>query len=333
MKKLFNTKLHKLTQDVHVTRLFVIMIAWMIFMAIFKFDRFYTVRNFQTMFSQFPEYGLMALGIMLCMIIGGIDLSVVGIANLTAIISAMVMKSYINVEGNVLNLCFIVIMGVVIGGCAGALNGFLISFGRIPPILATLGTMELFSGIGIILTKGKAVSGMPETFTNIVAGKSLGIIPNQFIIFTIAIMCIAVILKHTPYGKKIFLVGTNVTAAKFSGLKTNKIIILTHMISGILASVAGIIMLANYNSARADYGVVYTLQCVLIVVLGGVNPAGGSGKIKGVLLAILVLQMLSSGLNRFPQVSSFYTPLIWGGVLITVMLMNYYIDQKGGRKN
>ncbi len=332
MKQIYSTKIRQLTQDVHVTRLFIIMIAWMSFMAIFKFGRFYTVRNFQTMFSQFPEYGLMALGIMLCMIIGGIDLSVVGIANLTAIISAMVMKGAMSADATITGGVFflVVIMGVLIGGCAGALNGFLISVGRIPPILATLGTMELFSGIGIILTQGKAISGLPVNFTDIIAGKAFGFIPNQFIIFSIAVCCITFLLKYTPYGKKIFLVGSNITAARFSGLKTKRIILLTHMTSGILASVAGLIMLANYNSARADYGVVYTLQCVLIVVLGGVNPAGGSGKIKGVLLAILVLQMLSSGLNRFPQISSFYTPLIWGAVLIIVMVMNYYTDVKKG---
>lgn len=334
MKQTYSAKIRQLTQDVHVTRLFVIMVGWMIFMAIFKFDRFYTVRNFQTMFAQFPEFGLMALGIMLCMIIGGIDLSVVGVANLTAIISALIMKKYMGadfvISGGVFFL--VIILSLLVGCLAGALNGFLISFIKIPPILATLGTMELFSGVGIILTRGKAVSGMPENFTDLVAGKAFGLIPNQFIIFLIALGCIAFILKNTPYGKKIFLVGTNVTAANFSGLRTKKIVITTHMISGILASIAGILMLANYNSARADYGVVYTLQCVLIVVLGGVNPAGGSGKIKGVLLAIFVLQMLSAGLNRFPQVSSFYTPLIWGGVLILVMLMNYYIDSKGNNR-
>jgi simple sugar transport system permease protein len=100
------------------------------------------------------------------------------------------------------------------------------------------------------------------------------------------------------------------------------------MLSGICAALGGVVMLANYNSARADYGTVYTLQCVLIVVLGGVSTVGGKGRISGVVLAICVLQMLSSGLNRFPQVSSFFIPLIWGGVLITIMVLNHFTENK-----
>ena len=85
-------------------------------------------------------------------------------------------------------------------------------------------------------------------------------------------------------------------------------------------------MLANYNSARADYGTVYTLQCVLIVVLGGVNPVGGKGRISGVVLAIILLRLLETGLNRFPKISSYYISLIWGGVLILVMVLNYFTE-------
>ena len=88
------------------------------------------------------------------------------------------------------------------------------------------------------------------------------------------------------------------------------------------------IMLANYNSARADYGSVYTLQCVLIVVLGGVNPLGGKGKISGVILAIILLRMLETGINRFPHVSSYYISLIWGGVLILIMVLNYFSENR-----
>jgi simple sugar transport system permease protein len=98
------------------------------------------------------------------------------------------------------------------------------------------------------------------------------------------------------------------------------------MLSGVCAALGGMIMLANYNSARADYGTVYTLQCVLIVVLGGVNPVGGKGKISGVVLAIILLRMLETGLNRFPTISSYYISLIWGGVLILIMVLNYFTE-------
>jgi simple sugar transport system permease protein len=104
------------------------------------------------------------------------------------------------------------------------------------------------------------------------------------------------------------------------------------MISGLLASVAGLIMMARANSAKADYGAPYTLQCVLIAVLGGVDPNGGFGKIQGVTLAILILQFLSSGLNMFNSVSNFYRDVIWGGVLILVLVFNYFFSHRADRR-
>ncbi|WZL80319.1 ABC transporter permease [Vallitaleaceae bacterium 9-2] len=320
--------------DVYITRLVTLMIVWMLFMAIFKFDKFYSLINFQTMASQFPEFGLMALGVMLCMILGGIDLSVVGVANFTAIFSAIVLKQLVNSDGSLMSVAIplIFMLAILLGALAGAFNGFLVSVIRIPPILATLGSFELFSGIAIILTKGKAISGIPLEFSELITNKLFGIIPNQLIIFVVMVILVAFLVNNTTYGKKLYLTGTNITAAKFSGIKTTRVLIKTYMISGISAALSGLIMMANYNSARADYGKVYTLQCVLIVVLGGVNPDGGKGKISGIVLAILVLQMLASGLNRFPQISSFYIPLIWGGVLIAVMVMNYFTENSRVRR-
>jgi simple sugar transport system permease protein len=154
----------------------------------------------------------------------------------------------------------------------------------------------------------------------------------QLIIFTIMALLVWFLLSRTVFGTKIYMLGTSATAAKFSGLKTDTLLIKTYLLSGIVAALGGMIMLANYNSARADYGTVYTLQCVLIVVLGGVNPVGGKGKISGVILAIVLLRMLETGLNRFPKISSYYISLIWGGVLILVMVLNFFTENKRVRR-
>jgi len=217
---------------------------------------------------------------------------------------------------------------LLVGAAAGALNGFLISKVRIPPILCTLGSYELFTGIAILFTKGKAISGFPAAYSATIAGKLFNIIPMQLVFFVVMAAILAFLLNRTTYGTKLYMLGTNMNAAKFSGLKTDRLLIKTYMLSGICAALGGVVMLANYNSARADYGTVYTLQCVLIVVLGGVSTVGGKGRISGVVLAICVLQMLSSGLNRFPQVSSFFIPLIWGGVLIIIMVLNHFTENK-----
>jgi len=319
-----------LTRDVYLTRLITLMAIWMIFMAIFKFDSFYSIINYQTMAAQFPEYGLMALGIMLCMITGGIDLSVVGVANFASIVTGMLLKAMVDPSGELplIGIPAAILGGLLVGAAAGALNGFLISKIRIPPILCTLGSYELFTGIAILFTKGKAISGFPAAYSATIAGKLFNIIPMQLVFFVIMAAILAFLLNRTTYGTKLYMLGTNMNAAKFSGLKTDRLLIKTYMLSGICAALGGVVMLANYNSARADYGTVYTLQCVLIVVLGGVSTVGGKGRISGVVLAICLLQMLSSGLNRFPQVSSFFIPLIWGGVLIIIMVLNHFTENK-----
>ena len=133
-------------------------------------------------------------------------------------------------------------------------------------------------------------------------------------------------MKKTTYGKKIILMGSSQNVARYSGLLVDWILIKTYLISGICSALGGMIMLANYNSARADYGSNYTLQCIMIVVLGGVSPNGGKGKISGVLLAIFLVRALETGINRFPQISSYYISLVWGAVLLLVMVMNYFTD-------
>ena len=325
-------------KDRHISRLVIMIVAWMIFMAITRFSKFYTVINFTTMASQFPEFGIMALGGMLCMITGGIDLSSVGVANVTSITMGMFMKSQM-VDGsiNAFTMIAAFAMAICIGLVVGAINGVLISKIKIPPILTTLGMNQLVTGISMVITGGNAVSDLPMNYAETINQKILkvipgkrgvmqGVLPVQLIFFVVIALIVWFLLARTSFGKKIYMIGTNENVARFSGVKVDQMLIKTYAISGICAAIGGMIMLANYNSARSDYGSVYTLQCILIVVLGGVDPKGGRGKISGVLLAIILLRLLETGLNRFPQISSYYINLIYGAVLLLVMVLNYFVE-------
>ena len=325
-------------KDRHISRLIIMIIAWMVFMAITRFSKFYTVINFTTMASQFPEFGIMALGGMLCMITGGIDLSSVGVANVTSITMGMFMKTQM-VEGSISAFTMIAAfaMAICIGLVVGAINGALISKIKIPPILTTLGMNQLVTGISMVITGGNAVSDLPMNYAETINQKLIkvipgkrgvmqGVLPVQLIFFVVIALIIWFLLARTSFGKKIYMIGTNENVARFSGVKVDRMLIKTYAISGICAAIGGMIMLANYNSARSDYGSVYTLQCILIVVLGGVDPKGGRGKISGVLLAIILLRLLETGLNRFPQISSYYINLIYGAVLLLVMVLNYFVE-------
>ena len=296
-------------------RLSGILLVLVLFFLIVKSNAFLSLGTWQSMGVQFPEFGIMALGVMLTMITGGIDLSVVGVANMTAIASAMVMLRLVPPGATGAEafggIAAAVVVSLVLGALAGLINGLLIAKVKIPAILATLGSLELFTGVAIVLSAGRPISGLPMAYSEFVGGK-LWIIPMPLVIFIVIAVVIGLLMSRTSFGTQLYMLGTNATAAKFSGLKSASLLVRTYVLSGICASLAGLVMLANYNSAKADYGVAYTLLTVLIVVLGGVNPNGGSGKLAGVVLAIVILQVLSSGLNMFPTSATSTAPLIWG---------------------
>lgn len=318
-------------RDSHITRLVIFLIVIFAFFAIMKPEGFLSVRTWQAMGFQFPEFGLMALGVMLTMLTGGIDLSVVGIANMTAIGGAVLMLSMApaGATGTQTTVAIVaaIIFALILGALSGVLNGVLVAKVGIPPILVTLGTLELFTGVAVIITQGKPISGLPPQYGEIFAGKLFGFIPMPLVIFVVVAVIIGFLMAKTTYGTKLRLLGTNPTAAHLSGMHTTALLVRTYMISGITAAAGGLVMLANYNSAKADYGSTYTLLTILIVVLGGVNPNGGSGRIIGVVLAVLTLQILSSGLNMFPNISNFYRPLIWGSVLLIVIVADHLSDE------
>jgi simple sugar transport system permease protein len=322
-------------KDTNLFRLVLMMIFVFILMSVLKPDLFLQSGNFISMAKQFPEYGILAIAISLTMITGGIDLSVVATANLTAIVAAKFMLATVPIDatqGFTIEMIIIAILIALITGIlAGAVNGFLIAKVGIPAILATLGTYQLFSGIAIVFTKGRSISGLPMIYSQTGNKELFGYIPVPLVIFIIVAVVMGIILAKTKTGMQLYLFGTNEKASLFSGLNNTWITMRTYMISGMLSAVAGLIMMARANSVNPDYGSDYTLQCVLIAVLGGINPKGGFGNIQGVTIAIIILQFLSSGLNMFENISNFYRDIIWGGVLILVLIFNYVINKREQR--
>ncbi|MDR2521242.1 MAG: ABC transporter permease [Spirochaetaceae bacterium] len=315
-------------------RLFCVVLAVFVLMSALKPSLFPTAGNLSSMATQFPEYGVMAIGVSLTMISGGIDLAVVGIANLSAVAAAKFLVSAAprgTPAGEALFpvLCAIA-FALAIGVLCGAFSGALISCFRIPPILATLGAGQLFGGAAIVLTAGRPISGMHGLFLSALNTEIAGFLPLPFVLYALIACAVHIVLTKSTFGIKLFLLGANPKAALYAGLANRRIILTTYMISGALAAAAGLIMTARTNSAKADYGSSYTLQCVLIAVLGGVDPAGGRGSVLGVTFAVLILQFLSSGLNMFDTLSNFYRDVIWGAVLILALIANWQLSRRKG---
>ncbi|NLL76807.1 MAG: ABC transporter permease [Clostridiales bacterium] len=311
------------TSDKNIVTLFFIAVFIFAIMGILSPKSFLSVTNLQGMCIQFPEFGILSFGMMLAMISGGIDLSLVGIANLSGIVGTVVM---LKMDGGIESIPFGILAALLTGLLCGIFNGALIGYLKIPPMLVTLCGLQLFTGLGLAITKGPALTGLPQEFGYIANGTVLGI-PIAVLLFAIIAVIISYLLKSTVYGQHLSFKGTNEVASRYSGINNLKVTIITYGISGILGAVSGILMASHYNSAKSDYGTSFTLLSLLIVVLGGTNPDGGKGKVLGVTLSIIVLQLVSSAFNIL-RVNSFVKTFVWGLILIFIMIFTSFMDSK-----
>jgi simple sugar transport system permease protein len=290
--------------------------------------------NFQSMAFQLPELGVLSLAMMITMLTAGINLSIISTANLTGIVIAMILTSGQSADaaGNPTTgvIVLALLAGLATAALIGLLNGYLIAALEVSPILATLGTMILLNGLAIVLTRGYVLSGFPESIRFIGNGMVAGV-PMPLIIFLLLAGLMALILNRTPLGTKIYLIGSNPVATFFSGVNNRQVLMRTYLISGLYAGMAGIIMISRFNSAKADYGKSYLLMTVLASVLGGVSAAGGFGKVSGLVIALIILQVVSSGFNLMGM-NPFLTVALWGTILILVMVVKFLLEQRAQKR-
>ena len=305
-------------------RLGVIAAAVFALMAALSPGLFLTAQNMTSMAFQFPEFAILALAMTATMLTGGIDLSVVGVANFTGVCAALVLTRFAGPEAagaaGVLWVAAAVALSLALGLMAGLFNGVLVARLGLPAILATVGSGLIFTGLAVALTGGSAVMGMPAAVAWIGNG-TVGPVPVPLFLFALLAGGLALVLRRTGFGLRVQMYGTNPLAARFAAIDVDGLLLRVYALSGALAAIAGLVVMSRANSAKADYGSSYLLLAVLIAVLGGVNPYGGYGKVVGVVLAVLAMQFLSSGLNML-SVSNFARELIWGVLLIFVMILN-----------
>lgn len=309
-------------RDRGVSRMIVALVVAFAFFAIMRPRVFLGALNLQNIMVAAPEVGVIAIAMMLAMLTGGIDLSLVSIANLSAItMSTMFTTIAVANPATAQSMTLpILLAGLVVGTACGLLNGLLISVVGITPILATLGSMQILNGVAIVWTGGKTLYGAPAAFT--LFGKTaLGPVPMLFIVFLLAAVLIAVLVRGTALGRKLELQGANPVAARFSGIPSRKVLISSYTIGGSLAGLAGVLFLSRNPTASADYGASYVLLVIVIAVLGGTNPNGGFATVAGVVLATLTLQVVSSGFTAL-RLSPYQYSIAQGVILVVVMILD-----------
>ena len=290
---------------------------------------FFSLYNLQSMAFQISGFGFLVIAQMIAIISGGIDFSIVSIMSVSGISAALIMTKFINESSSSGNVILIVILTIlvtlVVSVACGFINGLLIGYVGVPPILATLGTMSLFMGVGVIITGARGIVGFPSGFLKIGTGTVFQI-PIPLIILVVMSLLVALILNKTVFGLKLYMLGSNPIASIFTGINNKLMLLGTYMLGGFMTGMSAIILIAQANSAKSGYGSGFLIQSIIAVILGGIDPAGGLGSIAGVIIGILIIQMIQSGFNMMGM-NIFWTNIIFGTVLIIVMIINLYLER------
>jgi ribose/xylose/arabinose/galactoside ABC-type transport system permease subunit len=316
-----------------INYLILLLVALVVCFALALQDTFLSLGTLQSMAFQLPELGVLALAMMITLLCGGINLSIIATANLTSLTIGYVLTHVMPADwataAGIGTILLAFAAGLAVAGLIGLLNGVIIAYVGVSPILATLGTMTMVKGISIGLTHGNVISGFPEPILFIGNGVVLGV-PMAVIVFALCAAPLALLLNRTPFGIAIYMIGSNERSTRFSGIDTRRVLLRVYVLSSLLCGVAALVMMSRFNSANAAYGESYLLITILAAVLGGVDPFGGFGRVMGLVLALIILQVISSGLNLL-GLSAHLTLAIWGAILILVMAVGYLNVRLGGR--
>ena len=306
----------------HETILGLLLILALIILA-FQSDRFFTADNLLNQGRLMAEVGLVALAMTFVIVTGGIDLSVGSILGLVAILLGVFWQKL----GIPLPLAMV--LGVLVGGVAGLVNGFIITRFGVPPLIATLATLALYRGLAEGISQARSVRGYPEWFFILGQGEFLGV-PVQLWVFAVLAVAAAVILGLSTFGRATYAIGSNAVAARFSGLSVDRTILLIYTASGLVAGLAAVIFVSRVSTTRSDMGTGLELDVITAVVLGGTSIFGGRGTIIGTLLGLVLMQALKNGL-ALAGVKGDGTIVVIGAVLIgTILLSNMFRKDADG---
>lgn len=282
---------------------------------------FLTAANFGSIAFQLPELGLLTLAMLFPIISGGFNLAVIFTANMAGLTLAFVLKTYGGPEAGVLPFLLGSTLALGVGFLSGAVMGAVVAYIGAHPILVSLAMMIFLRGLGEFLTRGGDISGFPPYLAVLGHGSVLGI-PVPLILFALCAVAWHFLLTRTRHGFAARMIGSNLRAAEYSGIHTKRTITLIYALSGLMCAVAGILMVARFNSVRVGHGEALLLVTVLACFLGGVDPFGGFGRVLPVVIALVVLQVLSSGLNLLGANQHLATA-VWGLFLLGVMILRW----------
>jgi rhamnose transport system permease protein len=278
---------------------------------------FFTIDNLLNQGALMAEVSLIALAMTFVIVTGGIDLSVGSILGMTAILLGVFWHDV------GLPLPAAILLAVSLGTLAGAFNGIIVTWFKVPPLIATLATLALYRGLAEGISQARSVRGYPDWFYVLGQGQSLGV-PNQLWIVAVFIIATAAVLGLTVGGRATYAIGSNETAAAFSGLAVSATKIRIYAFSGFMAALAAVIFVSRVSTTRSDMGTGIELDAITAVVLGGTSIFGGRGTIVGTVLGLLLMQALKNGVSLAGVKGDGTTVLIGAVLILTLLLSNLF---------
>ncbi len=316
--------------------------ALIVIIAVFSFlsPNYFTVSNFLIMASHVAIYGILAIGMLLVILNGGIDLSVGSILALSGVMAGAMMQGIeIEAMGVILYppVWAVVVLTCTLGALVGAVNGVLIAWFKVPAFVATLGVMYVARGVGLLMTNGLTynnLSGRPELgntgFDWLGFNRLAGVPISVLVLATLAVLA-GLMLSRSAFGRWLYASGGNARAADLSGVPVKRVQITVYTLSGILSAIAGLVLSSQLTSAGPTAGTTYELTAIAAVVIGGAALTGGRGTVRGTMLGAFVIGFLSDGLVII-GVSSYWQTVFTGAVIVLAVLMNSIQYGKGARK-
>ncbi len=299
-------------------------------LAIFSPDNsFLKPQNLINVVRQISVIGLLALGVTVAIISTGIDLSLGSVLGFAAVVTASFVQQpdwkeaiYPGVQ---LPAIVGVLAGLTVGLSLGFVNGALIAFTRIPPFIATLGMMQIARGLAYIYSDGRPVSTLNDDFLFIGQGSLLGV-PVPILVFGTVVVLAHIMLGYTRFGRHVYAIGGNETAARVSGVNINRTKVLIYMFSGLMAGLGGIVLTSRVGSATPALGIGFELDAIAAAVIGGTSFAGGIGTVWGTVIGALIIGVMNNGLDLL-NVSPFYQLIVKGSIIIVAII----IDERKNR--
>ena len=287
-----------------------------------KWPSFLKRENLINIANQIAVIAIVAIGMTMVIITGGIDLSVGSLIALSAVMVTLLVRNYAGAEhAAALGMMLAGLGAMAVCGLIGAGTGFVVTRFGIPPFIVTLAIMLVASGLAYLLAQGQSIYQVPESFIWLGRGTDLGGLPNAVALMLALYVAAHLFMKHTAMGRYLYAVGGNREAALVSGLRVSLVLVFAYTVSGLLAGLGGVIMASQLKSGSPTYGQMYELFVIAAVVVGGASLSGGRGRMFGTLIGALIIAVIQNGMN-LTNIESYTQKVVLGLVILGAVMLD-----------